>query len=74
MDHTSSYMWAYSSPLIALFGIVVALKRKSSALFGFIEVKRKSSLSRYHLGIYIILAFVVLMGQTLGAMATFYPS
>ena len=57
--------------LIALFGIVVALKRKSSALFGFIEVKRKSSLSRYHLGIYIILAFVVLMGQTLGAMATF---
>ena len=53
--------------LIALFGIVVEVKGTRRP-----NVKKGRSLAtRDYLGIYIIVAFVVLMGQTLGAMATF---
>ena len=53
------------------FIICVGINIFLIALFGIVGVKKKSSISRYCLGIYIIVAFVVLMGQTLGAMATF---
>ena len=48
----------YGPYFILCVGIIISL----IALFGIVGVKGKSSISRYCLGIYIIVAFVVLMG------------
>ena len=53
--------------LIICVGILLSL----IALFGFIGVKGKDAINRYCLGIYIILAFVVLLGQLVGVTASF---
>ncbi|XP_011404123.1 PREDICTED: tetraspanin-9-like [Amphimedon queenslandica] len=57
----------YGPYLIICVGILVSL----IGLFGFVGVNGKNAINKYSLGLYIILAFIVVLGQMAGAMATF---
>ena len=57
----------YGPYLIICVGVLVSL----IALCGFVGVKGKNTINKYSLGLYIILAFIVVLGQMAGAMATF---
>lgn len=57
----------YGPYLIICVGVLVSL----IALFGLVGVKGKNTLNKYSLGLYIILAFIVVLGQMAGAIATF---
>ena len=57
----------YGPYLIICVGLLVSL----IGLFGFVGVNGKNAINKYSLGLYIILAFIVVLGQMAGAMATF---